>query len=136
LFLTPSESLFLPSFFLVPGAAAKKARIASLRNHGAATQGTLLQQQQQSSLIIYIGDSSTDLSALLEADIGVMIGHSKSTIAICERWGIQLQPLSKRLERRLRLDDNNDVDKDDKHTIWVTTSWTEINWFLESLNHP
>jgi hypothetical protein len=62
----------------------------------------------------------------LEADIGVMIGDSKSTIAIAQKWGIRIHPLSKRQERLPSLVD--------KTTIWTTESWTEIDWFLESLN--
>ncbi|KAG0089667.1 hypothetical protein BGZ93_009000 [Podila epicladia] len=38
----------------------------------------------------YLGDSSTDLGCLVEADVGIIIGTSKSLLAECERSGIEV----------------------------------------------
>ncbi|KAF9354484.1 hypothetical protein BGX34_010986 [Mortierella sp. NVP85] len=38
----------------------------------------------------YLGDSSTDLGCLVEADVGIIIGKSKSLLTECERSGIQV----------------------------------------------
>ena len=43
--------------------------------------------------VLYVGDSSTDLLALLEADVGILIGESNSARKIARRFGLQLQPL-------------------------------------------
>ncbi|KAI5857752.1 HAD-like domain-containing protein [Tricharina praecox] len=39
-------------------------------------------------LVVYVGDSSTDLMCLLQADVGVVIGDKLD--AVCERFGIEL----------------------------------------------
>ncbi|KAI1319273.1 hypothetical protein EDD11_004410 [Mortierella claussenii] len=38
----------------------------------------------------YLGDSSTDLGCLVEADVGIVIGKSSSLLTECERCGIQV----------------------------------------------
>ncbi|KAG0317646.1 hypothetical protein BG000_004459 [Podila horticola] len=38
----------------------------------------------------YLGDSSTDLGCLVEADVGIIVGTSKSLLAECERSGIEV----------------------------------------------
>ncbi|KAF9196444.1 hypothetical protein BGZ49_002817, partial [Haplosporangium sp. Z 27] len=38
----------------------------------------------------YLGDSSTDLGCLVEADVGIIIGKSKSLITECEQSGIRV----------------------------------------------
>ncbi|GJJ71230.1 hypothetical protein EMPS_03580 [Entomortierella parvispora] len=38
----------------------------------------------------YFGDSTTDLGCLVEADVGIIIGHSKSLITECVRSGVQV----------------------------------------------
>ncbi|KAF9576604.1 hypothetical protein EC968_006951 [Mortierella alpina] len=38
----------------------------------------------------YIGDSSTDLGCLVEADVGIIVGKSKSLLTDCERSGVQV----------------------------------------------
>ncbi|KAF9988209.1 hypothetical protein BGZ75_009828 [Mortierella antarctica] len=38
----------------------------------------------------YIGDSSTDLGCMVEADVGIIVGKSKSLLTDCERSGVQV----------------------------------------------
>ncbi|KAG0022397.1 hypothetical protein BGZ82_011030 [Podila clonocystis] len=38
----------------------------------------------------YLGDSSTDLGCLVEADVGIIVGTSKSLLAECERSGVEV----------------------------------------------
>ncbi|KAF9958619.1 hypothetical protein BGZ72_000117 [Mortierella alpina] len=38
----------------------------------------------------YIGDSSTDLGCMVEADVGIIVGKSKSLLTECERSGVQV----------------------------------------------
>ncbi|GIX05799.1 MAG: hypothetical protein KatS3mg115_0202 [Candidatus Poribacteria bacterium] len=68
--------------------------------------------------ILYIGDSITDLLALLEADVGILFGEKRSTIRACERCGIARLPL--RLEP-LPLPPG---------AVLTTNSWGEIREFL------
>ncbi|KAG0268305.1 hypothetical protein BGZ95_002510 [Linnemannia exigua] len=44
----------------------------------------------------YFGDSTTDLGCLVEADVGIIIGKSKSLLSECERSGIQVVDLVER----------------------------------------
>ncbi|KAF9897679.1 hypothetical protein BX616_005169, partial [Lobosporangium transversale] len=44
----------------------------------------------------YLGDSSTDLGCLVEADVGIIIGNSKSLLVECERSGVQVIDVHKK----------------------------------------
>ncbi|KAH7046258.1 hypothetical protein BKA57DRAFT_72163 [Linnemannia elongata] len=44
----------------------------------------------------YFGDSTTDLGCLVEADLGIIIGKSKSLLSECERCGIQVVDIIER----------------------------------------
>lgn len=90
----------------VQGALAKKDRIMRL--------------QKQKAHVIYIGDSSTDLGALLEADVGILIGCSKSAISLAEKWGISFETLK----------DYFHSQKKHEAVIWTANSWKEIGDFL------
>lgn len=103
----------------VPGAVAKKARIAALRR----------QAQHQSALVVYIGDSTTDLAALIEADMGVIIGGSNSVAAFANRWGITLSPLSE-----WRREQHWKPSSLARRTIWVVERWDEIEKLLVDLS--
>jgi len=92
----------------VPGALAKKDRIMRLK--------------KQKAHVIYIGDSSTDLGALLEADVGILIGCSKSAISLAEKWGIPFATLK----------DYFHSQKKHEEVIWTANSWKEIGDFLDT----
>lgn len=93
----------------VAGALDKRARIAKLKSSG---------------FVVYIGDSTTDLAALVEADFGVLLCHSKSTAAIAEEWEIRVVPLNQR----------NAMDQGESASvIWIAESWSEIEVLLTSL---
>lgn len=92
----------------IPGAVAKQEKIASLRTDSTSD-----------GIIVYIGDSSTDLLAILEADVGILFGGSSSTIALAEQYGVTIKPLS---ERTSMASANNT----DEPIIWTTDCWSEI----------
>ena len=97
----------------VPGATAKKTRIAGLRQGGG-------------TFVIYVGDSSTDLSALLEADVGILIYSStfvaESTIAVAERWGVRVLPLADRK--------SSEGSTSGQSILWTASSWEEIEQLI------
>jgi soluble P-type ATPase len=94
---------------VVAGALDKRAQIAKLKRSG---------------FVVYIRDSTTDLAALVEADLGILIGHSKSTAAIAEEWGIMVVPLNQR----------HVMDQDESASvIWMAESWSEIELLLTCL---
>ena len=108
----------------VPGAIAKKERILKLQQQQ--------QQQQQNSnnnLVVYVGDSSTDLLALIQADVGILLMGSKSTIGLGIKFGVTFRSLN---------DYNNYYNNNDKKTenencldvVWTASDWDEIGSFL------
>ena len=129
----------------VPGALAKRDKIAELRRslneecEFIKNIDSNIDTERSSSLgtrsmIVYVGDSSTDLAALLEADIGIIMGKSSSTFMIAERWGIQIFPLQHRGKHGFRdtlLDDNS---KRSKNHLWQVESWQEIDDMLRELD--
>lgn len=88
------------------GAIAKRQKICNL--------------QKDDSKVVYIGDSSTDLLAILQADVGILLGGSKSAAGLAQRYGISVQPLS---ECESNASGN---------VVWTADSWEEIRSFLET----
>lgn len=108
----------------VPGARAKRDRISQL-------QSSVLPQR---AFVIYVGDSSTDLAALVEADIGILIvGPTKksSTASMAQQWGIQMFQLS---YDGWRIQIAQTLGKTSSNVIWTAESWSEIDHFLNQLD--
>jgi hypothetical protein len=120
----------------VPGALAKRDKIVELRNrleylHNSAEES----KARNKHLIVYVGDSSTDLAALLEADIGIIMGNSSSTRSIAERWGIVIFSLQNRHEHGFDAGLKGMPDTEDRPIIlWQAESWQEIDEMLEELD--
>lgn len=116
----------------LPGSSAKRRRIQALREqllkeHQAAAASAESDDDARRPLVIYIGDSSTDLSGLLEADIGIMIGRSSTVQCFADQWKIPLAPLTERTASPSGLND------DDANTVWMVDTWEEIEAFLSDL---
>lgn len=79
----------------VNGAAAKRAIITQLvseaRESAAATAAAA--DEPVPPMVIYVGDSATDLPAMLAADVGILIGESQSTRELARRYGLRIEPL-------------------------------------------
>jgi thiaminase len=82
----------------------------------------------------YIGDSLGDLSALLEADIGIIIGTSSSLRKVCSIYGIALESLDNViLNQRQPVQDQGAVDSKGSGknpTLYVAESWAHIGFCL------
>lgn len=88
---------------------------------------SLLSQRSEQNLgkpSVYIGDSLGDLSALLEADIGVVVGTSSSLRKVCSTFGIEMKSLD-----CLVLSENA-MKKEDKPTVYTADSWAHIGFCL------
>jgi len=126
----------------VPGALAKRERIVELRSHIAQTTTNRNNNNNDDddvadgeSVIVYVGDSSTDLAALLEADIGILMGNSSSTAKIARRWGIDIVPLQERKAHGFGSGANGDVGSmQKKKVLWQVDSWSEIDGMLIELD--
>lgn len=93
-------------------------------------KGRLLQQLRQTtdgkgnSLLIYIGDSSTDLDCLLTADIGVVVqddpmgSGQKESAETCQRIGIGIHPIREAGPGRLGSDGGK--------TLWSVREFDEV----------
>lgn len=96
----------------VPGALAKQARIRQL-------------QQESGCTVIYVGDSSTDLAALVQANVGILfLAGSQSTIRLAEQFDIDLRPLRDR-DKITEIGHSST-----KKIIWTVEAWDEIGDFL------
>ena len=100
------------------GSVAKKEQIMRLRS----------KMREESidgePVIVYVGDSSTDLLALIEADVGIIVGDKTSAISIARRWGYHVKPLSDR---------HKEGDWMRKGILWTTNDWYEIDKALDSI---
>ena len=70
---------------LCPGAVSKRDRICSLVSESAAADNAVAAPDAAMGPVVYIGDSSTDLLALLSADVGILIGESRSARQMARR---------------------------------------------------
>jgi len=115
----------------VPGALAKRDRILELKRF--IKQGC----DQTQSVVIYVGDSSTDLAALLVADVGIVMGNSSSLIKIAESWGVEITPLKHRdelgFQSLVRIDTNKESDEK-KKILWQADTWQEIDEALQEID--
>jgi hypothetical protein len=72
---------------------------------------------------VYIGDSLGDLSALLVADIGVVVGTSSSLRKVCSTYGVKLKTLDSLI---LRVEE----EKGAEPTLYVAESWAHIGFCM------
>lgn len=76
------------------------------------------------STIVYIGDSITDLAALLEANYGILFGGHKQASDAALTFGIRLIPLKDIIKSK---------EGHDYKTIYLSTDWNEVETFVLSL---
>ena len=116
----------------VPGALAKRDRILELKRY--------IKQDcdQTQSIIIYVGDSSTDLAGLLAADVGIFMGNSSSLIQIAKSWGVEIAPLKHRNEHGFQslveLDTSDENESDERKILWQVDTWQEIDEALQQID--
>lgn len=66
---------------------------------------------------VFVGDSVTDLLALLDADVGILVGENPSPLAVCQRAGVDVVPLTADAAPNGR-------------RLYKAASWDEIARFL------
>ena len=71
----------------------------------------------------YVGDSATDLTALLAADVGILVGTSESARRIARRFGVKLTPLPAELPE---LPDAEGGGSGGGAVIYEAASWEQI----------
>lgn len=79
--------------------------------------------QPQKGQTLYIGDSVTDLLAILEADVGVLIGTKQTAVQAMKRFGIPTRTITGK--------DRFDSVRDAACTVLHVDSWETLGRFLE-----
>ena len=75
----------------------------------------------------YVGDSATDLTALLAADVGILVGTSESARRIARRFGVKLAPLPAELpELPAAADAEGGGGSGGNAVIYEAASWEQI----------
>lgn len=110
----------------VDGAAAKRRIIDSLKRDDAVGEG----EGEAARRVVYIGDSTTDLLAMLAADVGILIGESRSARDVARQYGVRILPLasvvSDEPEGALAA-----LCAAEEKTIWEAASWADVRRCLQ-----
>ena len=77
----------------VNGAVAKREIIEKLVKQVRESSAAASAEDGHRPLVVYVGDSATDLLAMLAADVGILIGESGWSREIAERFGLVIEPL-------------------------------------------
>lgn len=85
------------------------------------------------SLTVYVGDNETDLLAMLDADVGIVIGHSDSFAKVASAFGVSVCPLASaygELERRGASQAAERGSAEPECRVFCVERWAEIDVFL------
>ena len=104
----------------IDGAVAKRAIIQRLVQEESETAGEGGRRR-----VVYLGDSTTDLLAMLAADVGILIGESGSARELARRFGVSIKPLAPLGDGAFE-GDALTCDEHDGSTIWEAASWDEV----------
>lgn len=88
-------------------------------------------KKNEKSRIIYVGDSITDLAALLEASYGILFGDNELARKVAITFGVKLIPLNEVIKSDKR-NSSTQVCNDSK-TIYISKDWKEIEKLVMSL---
>ncbi len=104
----------------ISGSVDKKTVIESI----VAAQSSKALNTSAPSTCVYIGDSLTDIAALLQSDVGIIVGSSKSLRRVCAAFGVQVRPLFSAVAAREMGHDKV------KGVLYEAASWHEIRLAL------
>ena len=77
--------------------------------------------ETQRGLVCYCGDSGTDFLALLEADIGIIVGRRASLLSKAKDCGVDVVPL-----REAGLSTPPQRETDVNKRLYLIESWSEL----------
>lgn len=113
----------------VSGSFGKHQRFLTLE---AAARETFASSEPARSITIYVGDSVTDLLAMLDADVGIVVGNSGTFDKAAGAFGIAVRPLAsaygvldgtEKLRRQGAPDPTGQC-------VYRVSQWAEIDVFL------
>lgn len=84
-------------------------------------------------LCVYVGDSMTDLLALLEAEVGILVGKNRHVLETVKIFELDFQPM----DQAASLVANNGELKLNKknNRLFYADSWSEIQTFLKTFSY-
>ena len=123
----------------VNGAGAKRAVIERLVQSACEQAAQCVNGAEGSAAetsrvprVVYIGDSATDLLAMLSADIGILIGESQSARDYCRRFGVTIHPLSEAKSKGVgSFAALCEAGASAEALVWEAASWDEVRHCLE-----
>lgn len=115
----------------VSGSFGKHERFLTLE---AAARETFANSEHSSrSLSIYVGDSVTDLLAMLDADVGIVVGDSGIFEETASAFGLTVRPLASAYEALHGMEGVRKPGAPDRITgqcVYRVSQWAEIEVFL------
>lgn len=117
----------------VSGSFGKHERFLSLAARARETAGASSRSSSASQAkTIYVGDSVTDLLAMLDADVGIVVGTSGTFEEAARAFGIAIRPLAAAYEV---FDDTGDSvgtggSRGPGLCVYRASHWAEIDVFL------
>ena len=76
---------------------------------------------------VFVGDSITDLLALLKSDIGIVIGKSQTVRKVAKSFGIKLLPLQE-IQKMTASECQDNTHHLQKGVLFEAPSWNEIGF--------
>lgn len=104
----------------VEGAIGKAEKIKEVRNW-----------KVEDGFSLYVGDSITDILAMLEADVGVWVGDSRSFREVAAAFDVKIRPLMSASADDFRRRKNSTNGED--LIVYYVPSWLELGVFLFGL---
>lgn len=114
----------------VSGSFGKHQRFLALA--AAARETPTSSEPLSRSITIYVGDSITDLLAMLDADVGIVVGNSETFENVANAFGIAIRPLA---SAYMALDETGKLrkgasDPAGQQCVYRASRWAEIDVFL------
>ncbi|CAM9273636.1 unnamed protein product [Hapterophycus canaliculatus] len=117
----------------VSGSFGKHQRFLSLAARARKTASTSSETSSPGkAMTMYVGDSVTDLLAMLDADVGIVVGTSGTFDKVASAFGIAIYPLASAYQV---FDDTGDspsigASRGPGQCVYRASQWVEIDVFL------
>ncbi|CAM9389533.1 unnamed protein product [Ectocarpus sp. 12 AP-2014] len=114
----------------IPGSFGKHQRFLDLA--AMARESVASSESSPRLMTVYVGDSVTDLLAMLDADVGIVVGHSGSFEKVARAFGIDIRPLASVYEA---MDGTWELPRTGAPSgsgqcVYRASQWAEIDVFL------
>ncbi|CAB1096050.1 unnamed protein product [Ectocarpus sp. CCAP 1310/34] len=114
----------------IPGSFGKHQRFLDLA--AMARESVASSESSPRLMTVYVGDSVTDLLAMLDADVGIVVGNSGSFERVARAFGIDILPLASVYEA---MDGRGELPTTGAplgsgQRVYRASQWTEIDVFL------